>query len=496
MKEMAVEAYVSQQKIQLLDSLENQVRFSQLVAVVTGDKGIGKSFLVKQLQNRIENEALIVAIDASLDMTEKQLEQAIIFLLGLSWQEPSENLEIRIQNELVQKVLITIDDAHLLSVDCLDYILQLNQNQLNLQEPVLFILLAGDISLPNIISELKTFEQHRESCVVFQINPIRQHETHAMLTSFSQDNSSLIEDLCDEKKINYFWQLSKGNPGELFYHLSRWFEENLPTEVVEISRDDKTSYLKSAMYVSIAAVLITALIFQDEINAWIGTNEKPAQTEKLRDDNEVINDNLSLTQKIIHKKEVTQDRSIEKQLLTNNEKQTNNIQAENKNQKDQISVQPVVETFEEKQIPVKANLDKVKSSNKKIELPETPQPKIEEKPTLTKANTLETANLLTKEEASLLLQDDKLFVLQWVGVSQLQAANSYKQNHTLGNKMIVYRRPNGKKRLYLVISGQFLNRLQAEVTKAEYKKRGYKGDPWVKSMQAVKKEIKSFQELF
>jgi len=494
---MAVEAYVSQQKNQLLDSLENQVRFSQLVAVVTGDKGIGKSFLIQKLQKRIEHDVLIASIDASLAMNEEQLEQSISLQLGLYWQENPISLEKRIEKNLTKKILIAIDDAHLLSASCLDYLLQLNQKQLALQESVLFILLAGDITLPSMISELKTFEQHQEMCVVFQINPIRQHEIQPMIAGFSHDNLALIEDLTDEKKLNYFWQLSKGNPAELYYHLARWFEENTPTEVVEISRDEKTSYFKSTMYIFITVILITALIFQDEINTWIGSKDKLLQVENKG------NENIPKFDTEVLKQRSSDGGSPAKQKTTNqNERnpiQVNQLseeflalEAENQqtdSQKMEIDLQRKTEPVEEKKSPIKINS---KEPKKEVEQSGLLPPRVEKKPTKIKKPIKKITSALTKEEVDLLLLNNKLFVLQWVGVSQLSAANAYKNNHPLGSTMTVYRRSNGNKLLYLVISGQFLSRLQADVAKAEYKRRGYPSQPWVKSMKAVQNEIKSF----
>ena len=73
--------YISLQKNQLLDSLENQVRFSQLVAVLVGEKGIGKSFTLDCLQNRLEEEVSLAHIDASIEIQEEQLQKVICIII-------------------------------------------------------------------------------------------------------------------------------------------------------------------------------------------------------------------------------------------------------------------------------------------------------------------------------------------------------------------------------------------------------------------------------
>jgi len=261
-----VEHYVSQQKNQLLDSLENQVRFSRLVAVIVGDRGVGKSFLLLALQTRLEQEVLIARVDASLAMTEDQLKKTISLQLGLSWQDSDTPLEQQIKTNLDQKVLIAIDNAHRLSSSCQNYVLELNQNQLEFSESVIFILLAGSNSLPSMISETETHAQHQDMCVVFQVEPILQNETRPLIAALGHSNIATLDGLYDEKKLNYFWQLSKGNPAELNYHVSRWVAEQSPTKAVELTQETPSSYGRSFLYVIIATVLMTVLIYQKEIN--------------------------------------------------------------------------------------------------------------------------------------------------------------------------------------------------------------------------------------
>ncbi len=499
-----METYISQQKKHLLDSLENQVRFSQLVAVVIGEKGIGKSFLLQQLQQRVETDVVIARIDASLAMTEDQLEKNISLQLGLNWQEIGTSLEQQIQNDLQKKVLITIDEAQLLSSSCLEFILQLNQNQLHLQESVLFILLAGNVSLPRMINETNIFKQHQEMCVVFQIEPTQQQETKAMVADYCTQKMQWADDFYEEKKLDYFWQLSKGNPAELNYHLSRWIEENQHTEIVEISRDGKTSYLRSVLYILVVVGLISLLYFQDEVNNWIaaGSQIKPAS-----EDNTQVQDSSPSSDERFVVKEKMLEKSIENQPVENSE-QSNvsqpTITTRQTTEQSESSTQPSHLIGANSHTPTgntEANIETNTDSDNiviktqvDVNLNEPIDP-----PSLAKELTVEQPDTqvvpnLTIDEQSLLKLDKKLYVLQWMGLSQLKAAENYRKTHPLANKMTIYRRANNEKILYLVISGQFLSSMQADVAKAEYKKRGYNGIPWVKSIVAVQNEIVAFRD--
>lgn len=488
-----METYISQQKKQLLDSLENQVRFSQLVAVIVGEIGIGKTFLIQQLQQRLEDEISIASIDASLAMTEDQLEKTISLQLGLHWQESEVSLEQQVQNDLQQKVLISIDDAQLLSASCLDFILQLNQKQLQLQESVLFILLSGDISLPSLINETSTFKQHQEMCVVFQIEPIQQHETKAMVTDLCQHRSEWLDDLYEDKKLIYFWQLSNGNPAELNYHLSRWLEENSKSEIVEIKTDEKTSYVRSVFYVVIAGALVATLFYQSDINHWIASGNEG--------DHVIDKKSIEVEQRLSsNDSSMVNNKIVSNVNPTNKEPQVETDTTIDEYQPPKSSLEPETDVSEIGEDNTKSTAventvseDHAKNEKTTTELAEELPPA--KGKNLTNLVGTDTSSNLSTDEESLLKLDGRLFVLQWVGLSSMQAAEDYRNNHPLTHKMVIYRRDNGSQLLYLVISDQFLSRMLGDVAKAEYKKRGYPGKPWVKSVAAVKKEIEALSDL-
>ena len=107
--------------------------------------------------------------------------------------------------------------------------------------------------------------------------------------------------------------------------------------------------------------------------------------------------------------------------------------------------------------------------------------------------TFDVQNDLTKQEKNLLVQDNKVFVLQWMGLSKIATAREYQKTHSLNDKMKIYRRGKAGRILYLVFSDQFLTHALADIAIKEYKKRGYQGKPWVKSMTSVQAEIKAFE---
>lgn len=470
--------YISQQKIQLLDSLENQVYFSKLVAVLVGDKGIGKTFFLEQLLSRLNSNITIANIDASLSMSEDQLDKTISLQLGLSWQKTDTSLNNRINNDIDQKVLVIIDDAHLLSSHCLNYVLKLNQDQSDKAESNLFIILAGDNRLPNMLSRTDVFSVHQDMCVVFQIECIEQNEILHLIAHFSQASSDSIEGLYSTKKLINFWKLSKGNPAELNYHLFKELDEYSPIKLVDVKNNEPTSYFKSILYVLIAVVLLSVLIFQKEINSWLSNDAK----------NKTAVSNIQLKNKEesnhLQSKKLT---SKVKNKITNKKTKMEIIESDtkisdNKNAKQKSSIaRPFV-------------LIPKKITNKK-ETPNNPKQQKKNINNVEIENVKADKNTLTFDETELLSRDSRHYVMQWTGVSQLDTALSFKKNHSLKEQMYIYKRVKNNKSLYLVVSGNYSSKLLAKSDKKAFKLRGISGKPWIKSLSAIKNEIKTTYNL-
>jgi len=484
-----VDLYISQQKNQLLDSLETQVRFSQLVAVVVGAKGLGKTFLVERLQLRLGDEVALASIDASLAMTEEQLDKTISLQLGLSWQESSSSLGERIVSTHSQKVLITIDDAHLLSPSCLEFILKLNQSQLGMQESRLFILLAGDKNLPNLISNTQTYAQHPEMCVVFELEAIQQSETKLVVDSFRHPNGKMLNGLKDHSKLDYFWQLSKGNPAELNYHVSRWLDEHSPTQIVEVRASHQGTYLKSAIYAILVVGLLTMLIYQNEINQWVVSGDKISQAEEFAEE-------AKLKEELTHTKGNSTgdlELSLDK-LESNNTEVSDTVSSESKTS-DIHEPEKNLEHTEKRAHESDSELTLLNSNSKvrKTKGAELPKEQIE-KSLVENNKQPKVASILTKEELKLLDQDSTYFVLQWVVVSSQAAAEKYRVTHRAKEQMRTFRQRKNGKILYMVVSDHFSNRALAEFAKNDYAQQGVKENPWIKSLSSIQKEIRLFEQ--
>ena len=482
-----MENYISLQKSQLLDSLENQVRFSQLVAVLVGEKGIGKSFTLECLQSRLADEVCIAHIDASIEIQEEQLRNVICMQLGIHF-EPTDNferIESSIRSNLKKKALITIDNAHLLSNECLNSLLLLNQNQINHQESVLFLLLSGDESLPKNISFTETFKKHQEMCVVFQLEAIEKSEVSSLVAAINQQDLESVEEAYGEKQLDYFWQLSKGIPAELEYQVSRWNSEQEEAEIVPLIKEESTSsYGKASLYFLVAAFFSIILFYQDEINELItpqsSVEDKEVKSKSIKSTKSHKNAEIVKRKKKKVKTDIEVDKNKGTISTTNLKKNEKKLELKNNDEKktdiaELEQPQVVKNTLEDKEKAIKLSVD---TSIKKVVI--TP---VIEKP----------KSRLTKDEAYLVSRQRSTYTLQWIGVSKLSNAKEFKNSHPLSSTLFIYRRKQSENKvLYLVVGGIYSSHKEASDSKEKFKQLGYNGTPWVKSLSAIKKEIDSF----
>jgi len=490
-----VEHYISQQKNQLLDSLENQVRFSQLVAVVVGDKGVGKSFLLMELQSRLEQEVLVARVDASLAMTEDQLEKTISLQLGLSWQDSEIPLEQRIKNDLTQKVLIAIDDADRLSSSCLNFILTLNQNQLEFRESVIFILLAGDNSLPALIKKTNTYSLHQDMCVVFQVEPIEQNETQALISEMDPDPKLSSQALYSQKKLDYFWQLSKGNPAELNYHVSRWLAEQSPSEPNDVLTDESASYSKSFLYLLVATVLMSVLIFQNEINHLISSSGASEKSKEIKMNEETETALRPATDTTSAKAQTTNSLEGKQKVFIDSSEQNEKDSEEitNTNSEPRVSESVASQSKQETMSSVDAKDDSGLADRLSPNKTATDLTTDESASDINKTEDAATS-YLTEDEQELLLLADNQYLFQWLALSGMKAAEEYVAQHELRDEMKIYRRAQSGSVLFLIVSGDYTSRTDALAAQEVVKSTKTVEKPWIKSIKAVKNEIKAFQK--
>jgi len=510
-------SYISLHKNQLLDSLENQVLYADLASVILGDDGIGKSFFIEQLHARLAGSVYSVQIDADPQMTLAQFEKTICLQLGLSWQASAGGLIEKIESDLDQRVLVTIDSAQRLSHSMLEFLVSLVLQQFSSRKTSVYFVFVGQASLAEKIAETAALKENPQICVVFELKPFEVHECKNLIAHFQSLDLGTAEALYDEQKQKYFWQLSHGVPGELQKQLERWLEATREKEPVTPKNPAKRQYWLAAIYASLAAILISALIYQKEINQLItpsaSTTENPetlskpgvathnsaletrletkadqfAESEKAAEDEKVISEKKGPVGLNIN----TSERPSESPPESSNEKFQDEITK--KLSGDETTKKSKLATVEQEK-PVELAGNNVESDTVSDAVSSTKSDPDKSKLTdSSEASLADRSYYLSVDEAALASMDDSAFILQWVGVSRLESAQAFVDKHPLKSSMKIFRRKNNTGYLYLVTSGNYSTRAGAVSDGKRYQKQGYPGKPWVKSAKAVKSEIASLK---
>ena len=497
-------SYITSQKQQLLDSIENQVLYANIGCVLVGREGIGKSFTLEQIRSRVRSEVFISEIVAEAVMTQAQIEKTICLQLGLGWQDDNKSIAQKISENSERRTLLTIDNAHLLSPACLEFVVSLISEQAASQTPSLFIILAGNISLAKHLNETPSLRANPNLCALFELTTFEKNETLSLVADFQKTDESTIEAIYDKQKLEYFWQLSEGVPGKLEYQIERWLDKD--EGKVGNQKTSKFGYLSAVGYGVVAVILIVALLFQDQINDAISPSKPTLLTKAQVDQTKSkvkASDNINLKQKpnqdvnASNTEAVKNAKNVESKLSNPSsqelqKKQSSKLQEQIKSDDDSLSSHKKSEdknigsgssVIEEQKDEIEKNeIEKNQQSEKIVELSE-------------KKSKAKASIEFTEDEKYLLSLNKEIFTLQWVGVSEFKSAQVFKEKHPLSSQMRIFQRRSGDKVLYLVVSGSFNSKLDASNAKLIYQQRNYPGSPWIKSLAAIQKEIQPSQSL-
>lgn len=510
-------SYISLHKNQLLDSLENQVLYADLCSVIIGDRGIGKSYFLERLSNRLDRQVYLSQIEASAELSIEQLEKSIALQLGLSWQSNGGLVKL-IKERLDKRALLTVDNAHLLSLSCLEFLMQLVSEQLANKDTHLFVVLTGSAELARKLNQTSAINTNPNVCVVFELEPIQQSETKYLIAEFQEVDVATAESLYGEQKLEYFWQLSKGIPAEIEYQLKRWLDETSLKITAESPKSKMRSYLLAAGYSAIALILVTALVYQDELNEMVA--EQPSAVEQNQTDKEktstdeltsqpeepVVTTEESPSDDVTKlPKEVTESTQEDSTEKSTSRKQKAQTQPPTQQPAQQSKEQSLANEQSRDEIgelieslpSTESNelIDSNAGTESRVDDKDTAESKVKiakEEPTRPPTqNKTNSSTELTQDERHLLSFLDSQFTLQWVGVSSIESAEKFRQSHPLKEQMFIFRRRQANSWLFLVASGQFNSRDDADHARITYQRRKYPGSPWIKSAKAVKADISS-----
>lgn len=210
--------FLTPQLGQRLNLLHHLLRYSQMVLLVTGESGAGKTSLLNQLFEQGDQPRYGCVVDAHLEMTVTELLEKVRIALNLPRTRDGAHVDVAGELKAFlqrlggsrQFAILALDDAHLLPQDTLDFAMELAGT---VPDQALRLLLLGE---PPVTTRLHGAGPGRQRLYhVLDIPPLDRDQT-AEYVRFQLERAGLL-DVCnpDEGLLDNVYRQSRGLPGRI-----------------------------------------------------------------------------------------------------------------------------------------------------------------------------------------------------------------------------------------------------------------------------------------
>lgn len=258
---------------QRLDLLQHLAEYADLLLLVKGEAGVGKTALLEQLLKRARDNWRVCRIDATPLTTTHQLLVLLGAQLGLEGDQGSaDDLRERIAQRLRnlqaggQIALLVVDDAHVLAEPVLEAILQLY----GLRGPngkLLRVLLLAEPQIERSLSSPRLSAMRRQVTHTLDVPPLSEDQAAAYVAHrLGVDDG--VSPAPDASELHRIFQASGGLPGRINPLLDPVAAEPAPPaeQSLPARRMLRIGPVKLAAIVTVVVVLVAILVFQRAIN--------------------------------------------------------------------------------------------------------------------------------------------------------------------------------------------------------------------------------------
>lgn len=506
----------------IIENLQHQVQFSDLLLIIEGPYGSGKTTLFRHLtHNEIENTKLL-PIQAEATDTLVQIQQKISELLQDLGNANYLDDNLKSLQSFNQTPLVVIDNTHVLSDTTLQELLRYkdqlkHEHDVNLK----FILFAnsGISSTLEKITELDSNQMYVQSMPAYTDKLTAELITHKFRIA-----GYTSESLLNESELQLIDKNNNGSPLGVMHNASVIIDKNIA----------KTLNPPSPLWLKILIALIVLSIVSIAASIYFGIldtkkfiskiEQTPEPTPIFKEISLPPADNERTIKPVLAKNTTVEDaklsdNSIERLdtrnpikngtdketgtalLVDNNEAKDPELPAST-NQTNESTIKPlVIETVETDIVSTKKPIQKTLTESKttpevfitkKVEKPKVVRDDVNKKektaaihPALKQLNTMG-----VHDTSWLLKQKDTEWTLQLLGAREPETLLTFSRQHALSQKAAWYKTWLKGKPYYVLVYGNYSSRDQARgsIAKLPEKLRFIK--PWAKSIKSVQQSIK------
>ncbi len=289
--------YDEPQRAQCLNFLLHLAPYSNDLLLVCGEKGSGKTTLIKQFLSKASAAWEVCIVELQPNLSAHTVSEYILAILKASTEIEYDNVVAHSLSSCLgtlqsrgRRPILIFDDAHLLTEETLQFLDQLISSS-QVADNGISIILFGENNLPNIsgFTVLKRHGLHS-----FDLPPLQAEEVTLYLR-YRLKQAGMSNDRLSVENIKEITKKSNGNLGLIELYSDVYLNGNTTESAVvqpsmlpaifETKTRLKTPFsivtsLKWAGGVSIVLLLVFALAFQEEINNSVTTpsNKDPLAT--------------------------------------------------------------------------------------------------------------------------------------------------------------------------------------------------------------------------
>lgn len=272
--------YLNPALTERLELIKHYTQYGNLLLMITGERGVGKSSLKQRFINSAQEEWQVCEIqshtmmDASLllkhiahgfNITEPPLEPAAIYEVL--------SLQLDYMHQASYIPILIIDDAHELPIDALQALLYLAENHSE-QQTALRIILFCEPQIETMLEDLSIHSLKERVTHGMEILPLDETETaeylrHRLAVAGLDGTSPFTP-----KLVHKIFKASQGLPAKINeYAHQNLLDDSEPFTPEEIDENNgllnhvSTFNIRNMLLIGASLIIvITGLVFQDEIN--------------------------------------------------------------------------------------------------------------------------------------------------------------------------------------------------------------------------------------